>query len=776
MPQLNQDMVIHGRYQLQRPLGRGGFSIVWLALDLKAQNRPVALKVSLPDKDPAGEQPIRMEHQHNTTRHLVHPHLLRSQDFFMIEDAGCLVFDYMAGGTLHQRVRTSGSLKESEITKVMTQIGSALQFLHEHSLVHFDVKPENILIDAIGNYSLSDFDTASRLENSMVRVSRIYADTPQYRSPEHLRGASELSEKVDIFAFGTTLFELCEGIMEKELGIGMMLLSGAPKPELTRGNYAGRLENLIHACWNHNPADRPTADALVSYGDFVAKNHFWPEIVEYKEHDKPIIDLPSGRGAETARVTIGRLTVVQNPEQPPVKAEKKPAPSEKVNKEAKNNMQEETTKFRPNDGSGTPAQGVPEKKSTNQTKMGLIVLLSLLLLGAGGYLIWQMMITRKFDGYMQEAIARTAENKLKAAFDAVTLASEVKPEDSTAIKQRRTIIRKAFEQHTSDLMQVREVLATGDDFYYADICSLLQEHQENASLLKADDSTAHFLSLIPGCMGANEPVSPDQTTTPGGETPKQETLPVKESDKQGKPDPVVITDPTIKKEVIKQPDPTPPQPDPDAIVRQQMKAELNDWVTTKRNGTIPAYQDFLKKWPAGQYYMDAQKAIKDKEQEQAAAKSKIVETTTVVEDNKRLSNSKSAGMPLSQRVAGCKKPSEGGVLIIKPTVVMELTEFTIFGDAPGKVQIILQDATGKKLGSVTRVVSNGLTQCNLSDLDYRLKANVTYKLSVTPLRNDKGAAPMLENMRDCSPTFSQDSNLGIDYQQNFVVFNLKYVF
>lgn len=514
MPQLIPDLIIKQRYQLQRPLGRGGFSIVWLALDLTNGGKPVALKFSLPEKDPTGEQPLRMEKEHDTTKSLQYKHLLCSRSFFTFEDSGCLVFDYMAGGTLHNQVKLNGVLPEKEIAKVVQQIGSALHYLHEHALVHFDIKPENILIDSFGDYYLSDFDTASRLENSMVRVSRIYADTPQYRSPEHLRGAAELSEKIDIFAFGTTVFEMCEGIMEKEYGIGTALLGGLPKPNF-HGKYAKRLENLVHACWNHNPSDRPTADALVSYANHLLNKKFWPQVIEYKPNDKPIAG-PSTKNEGTARVTVGRQTVVTSPSSAPFVSV---ATSRLSVRESVNNFRASATrKF-----NKTVEKTQIMNPESPMRKWGLPIAGVLLILIVVFFIISGMINNYQFSAKIKEAEALKEQNILKEAYAQIQEAKKMRPSDSTAIKLRREILRMALEQHTAQLNQARIALKTKDTGSFLLIMNGLEGNKPNASILVGDDSTQFYIGKLKAAISLNPlPVNNNNTDwdepSPSGNT------------------------------------------------------------------------------------------------------------------------------------------------------------------------------------------------------------------------------------------------------------------
>lgn len=767
MPQLSPDLVLNGRYQLQRPIGRGGFSLVWLALDLSL-TKPVALKVSLPDKDPSGEQPARMEYQHQTTKHLRHPHLLCSHDFFRVEDAGCLVFDYMANGTLHQRIRSKGVLEEVEIAKVISQIADALRYLHSHSLVHFDVKPENILIDAKGNYFLSDFDTASRMENSMVRVSRIYADTPQYRSPEHLRGASELSEKIDIFAFGTTIFETCEGIMEKEYGIGMMLLGGGAKPEITTSSYSKRLEQFIHACWNHNPVQRPSAEVLVSYGEQMLSNRYWPTILEYNPDDKPVADLPHGSGSETARVTIGQYST--------------PNPSLETRENKGNSSTFSTSSSKKdesavysNSGKSKVDQGLTGKFSerlsnrmkgisdSRPVRFVVLGLLFLALLATSTYFINHMIRMRNLTSRLAQAEKLSADQKLKSAYELLVEVCKQYPDDENAKKQRLAVLSAVLNMHRSDLDQVKQAIAFNEVERYPELCQLLEQHKENASILVMDDSTQYYQSLIPDC-------SPKDTR-------KQE---LSGPDSQEQEEKFASQNSSVSEERIVSPaSSTRKQYQNDDLaqelkrLKEEQQRDDQAWKIAKVTHTKEAYESYLSNWKMGRHTVEAKNAIEKLSKLPPGVKGS--QPSALDESSPQfLSKNSSAGLPLSEREQSCKKLSEGGAIRLQSNTFIELSELTLYCDGPGKIMVSLQDANGKKLGSVRCLVSSGRTQCNLTDLSVRLKPNNVYFLVFTPSRNEKGGMPLIENMKDCSPIFTQNDLLRIDYQGNFIVFDLKF--
>ena len=768
MPQLSPDLVLNGRYQLQRPIGRGGFSLVWLALDLSL-TKPVALKVSLPDKDPTGEQPARMEYQHQTTGHLRHPHLLCSHDFFMVEDAGCLVFDYMANGTLHQLIRSKGVLEEKEIAKVITQIAGALQYLHNHSLVHFDVKPENILIDAKGNYFLSDFDTASRMENSMVRVSRIYADTPQYRSPEHLRGASELSEKIDIFAFGTTIFETCEGIMEKEYGIGMMLLAGGAKPEIANTTYSKRLEQLIHSCWNHDPVKRPAAEVLVTYGEQMLKNKFWPTITEYNPDDKPVADLPRGTGSETARVTIGQYSRQSTDSE---KRKEHATPFSSVANSASDKKESPVISPAIQPFERVSNRLFPERLSNRVKEISdsrpikyiVFSLLLLSLLGTSIYFVNHMIRMRDLSSSLGRAEELIKDQKLKAAYELLVDVCKRYPEDENAKKQRLAVLSAVLNMHRDDIDQVKQAIGFNEVERYDALCQLLELHKDNASILIMDDSTQYYQDLIPNCM-LNRAKNPEQTISGSPEQQEDKVLPIT-SAKEGS---VLQAEPNYQKQY---------QNDALAQELKRLKEEQGkddkDWKVALAVNTKEGYQTYLTNWKMGRHTVEAKAALEKISDPKASTKNASPISAGLGSGSQLLSKNGSSGMPLSERELSCKKLSEGGIIRLHAGSLIELSELTLYCDSPGKVMVTIQDASGKKLGAVRCLVSSGRTQCNLTDLSVRLNPNNTYLLLITPVRNEKGALPLFENMKDCSPNFSQNDLLRMDYQGNYIVFDLKF--
>src|SRR5712691_8499004 len=149
-----------GRYELEGLLGRGGMGVVYLARDLRLE-RPVALKVPSADRaaDPAFR--ARFLREARTAAALLHPNIV---PIYAVHEVGELIFfamAYVAGETLDQRLAREGALSPGTAARLLRELADALAYAHARGVVHRDVKPDNILLDAAGGRALlSDFGIA----------------------------------------------------------------------------------------------------------------------------------------------------------------------------------------------------------------------------------------------------------------------------------------------------------------------------------------------------------------------------------------------------------------------------------------------------------------------------------------------------------------------------------------------------------------------------------------------------------------------------------------
>jgi hypothetical protein len=242
--------MVAGRYLLQRRLGRGGAKDVWLAHDLTL-DRPVALARM---SGPGAWERMRREAR-LTARLGGHRHIVTVHDVF--EDAGTpvLVARYMTGGSLADRMVQTGRLPLPEAVRAAREIAEALAHTHANAIVHRDVKPDNVWLDAEGEAALGDFGVALADGEEAVRA----AGTPLYAAPEQASGAP-VSERSDLYGLGATLYELLCG----RASLAMARVSGFTPPSQLVAGIPEALEELLLALLARDPAGRPGSAAEVS--------------------------------------------------------------------------------------------------------------------------------------------------------------------------------------------------------------------------------------------------------------------------------------------------------------------------------------------------------------------------------------------------------------------------------------------------------------------------------------------------------------------------------
>ena len=199
-----------GRYTLERELGRGGMSIVYLAIDHRNQRR-VALKVLRPELAQS-LGPERFLREIKVAAGLTHPHILPLFDSGV---AGGLLFytmPYVEGETLRHRLIRQRRLPVAEAVTIARDVADALSYAHTQNIVHRDIKPENILLEA-GHPVVSDFGIARAIsvaDASRMTGTGIVVGTLDYMSPEQASG-EEVDGRSDIYSLGCVLYEMLIG-------------------------------------------------------------------------------------------------------------------------------------------------------------------------------------------------------------------------------------------------------------------------------------------------------------------------------------------------------------------------------------------------------------------------------------------------------------------------------------------------------------------------------------------------------------------------------------
>jgi serine/threonine-protein kinase len=198
---LDFQAALAGEYSLRRELGRGGMGIVYLARDVQL-DRDVAIKVLPAHLALSVESRERFVREARTAAGLSHPNIV---SIHRVGEAGAFVYfvmSYVEGQTLGERLRTQGPLPPADATRVMREVAWALAYAHGRGIVHRDVKPDNILLEAkTGRALVTDFGIARGDDQDSVTDAGRIMGTAHFMSPEQALGMS-IDGRSDIYALG----------------------------------------------------------------------------------------------------------------------------------------------------------------------------------------------------------------------------------------------------------------------------------------------------------------------------------------------------------------------------------------------------------------------------------------------------------------------------------------------------------------------------------------------------------------------------------------------
>ena len=195
-----------GRFRAIKRLGEGAQATVWLAHD-PLLDREVAVKLLKPSAEPGSID--EWLHEARAVSRLTHPNIVPVFEADSQGGRSYLVFEYVSGGTLTERLRGGTKLPAAEAVTLMLSVLDGLTAAHAAGLVHRDLKPSNILVDARGRPRVMDFGIAARVSSDANAPTRIVG-TPGYISPEAARGAAP-HPQMDVFAAAVVLAEMLSG-------------------------------------------------------------------------------------------------------------------------------------------------------------------------------------------------------------------------------------------------------------------------------------------------------------------------------------------------------------------------------------------------------------------------------------------------------------------------------------------------------------------------------------------------------------------------------------
>jgi predicted Ser/Thr protein kinase len=204
-----QGEVIAGRFEILELIGKGGMSSVFKAHD-RLLDRIVAIKVLHPHFTQDEEYVERFRREARSVAQLSHPNIVTVID--RGEDAGrqYIVFEYVEGENLKQLLERTGPMSVHEALDMALQMARALSFAHGRGLIHRDVKPQNVLLNAEGQAKMTDFGIARSVDVQGVTITGTVLGTSEYIAPEQARG-QQVDAQTDVYSLGVVLYELLTG-------------------------------------------------------------------------------------------------------------------------------------------------------------------------------------------------------------------------------------------------------------------------------------------------------------------------------------------------------------------------------------------------------------------------------------------------------------------------------------------------------------------------------------------------------------------------------------
>ncbi len=260
-----------GRYRIMERVGRGGMAEVYKGYQTSL-DRYVAVKVLHAFLLEEPDSSERFRHEAKAVASLRHPNIVQVFDFDEERGIYFMVMEYIDGpnlkSVLQAQNKTGTILELPRIAEIMSGVGGALAYAHQHGMIHRDIKPHNIMFTAAGQPLLTDFGIAKIVSGSTASASGVLSGTPAYMSPEQGRG-DRLDHRTDLYSLGVVLYEMVTGRVPFDADTPFAVVikhinDPLPLPHLLNTAVPEPLERVILRAMAKSPDERfQSADELV---------------------------------------------------------------------------------------------------------------------------------------------------------------------------------------------------------------------------------------------------------------------------------------------------------------------------------------------------------------------------------------------------------------------------------------------------------------------------------------------------------------------------------
>lgn len=276
--------LIDGRYRVTARVGHGGMAEVYEANDI-INKRTVAIKLIREDvmKNPVNLH--RFENEATIAASLNHPNIVKIYNHGTVDGVPYIANEFIKGQNLKETLDFRGSLPLQEALDYMIQLSAALFYAHQHSIIHRDVKPDNLYVMSDGTIKLGDFGIAQTGKDKNSVNNKEIVGSVHYLAPEITRG-QPASAQSDIYAAGVTFFELLTGHVPynkaKAIDIAVAHVNEKfPSIKKYLPNCPKEVEKIIYKCVKKNPKERYKNAKELNDDLIDLKNH--PELLKEKK-------------------------------------------------------------------------------------------------------------------------------------------------------------------------------------------------------------------------------------------------------------------------------------------------------------------------------------------------------------------------------------------------------------------------------------------------------------------------------------------------------------
>lgn len=276
--------IVDGKYKILNKVGQGGMSVVYLAMNEKA-NKQWAIKELRKDSTQNFEvvkQGLIVET--DMLKKLSHPHLPSIVDVIDHDDTFLIVMDYIEGNTLLDALKEYGAQPQDMVIEWAKQLCDVLNYLHTRKppIIYRDMKPANIMLKPDGNVMLIDFGTAREFKDDDKRIEDTTClGTQGYAAPEQFGGQGQTDARTDVYCLGATMYHLVTGHNPAKPPYEMYPIRHWDE------NLSSGLEEIILKCTMRNPDDRYQDCNELLY----ALEHYNELDIEYKKREKRHLSL-----------------------------------------------------------------------------------------------------------------------------------------------------------------------------------------------------------------------------------------------------------------------------------------------------------------------------------------------------------------------------------------------------------------------------------------------------------------------------------------------------